>query len=147
MNSLLKVRNWGDAHHPKALDIIRMLLGLNLVVKGIQFFNNAPYLRYLIIENHIIRLSPGLITALIIYVTYVHLVGGIMIILGLFTRVAALLQIPVVFAAVFFINILKAYMNAELWLGITMLVLLVLFAVIGSGPWSLDRALSKSKDW
>jgi putative oxidoreductase len=147
MNSLLRFRNWGDAHHPKALDIIRMLLGLNLVVKGVQFFNNAPYLRYLIIENHIIRLSPGLITALINYITYVHLVGGIMIILGLFTRLAALLQIPVVFAAVFFINILKPYMDAELWLGITMLVLLALFVVIGSGPWSIDRALSKSKDW
>jgi uncharacterized membrane protein YphA (DoxX/SURF4 family) len=147
MNTLSKVRNWGDVHHPKVLDLIRILLGLNLLVKGVQFFNNAPYLRYLIIENHVIRLSPDLISALIIYVTYVHLVGGIMIILGLFTRLAALLQIPVVFAAVFFINILKPYMNAELWLGITMLVLLVLFVVIGSGPWSIDRALSKSKDW
>ena len=28
MNRFSKFRNWGDAHHPKMLDIIRMLVGL-----------------------------------------------------------------------------------------------------------------------
>ena len=147
MNILYKVRNWGDAHHPKIFDIIRILLGFTLLVKGIEFFKNAAYLRYLIIENNIIRQSSDLITALIIYVTYVHLVGGIMIILGLFTRLAALLQIPIVFGAVFFVNVLRSYVNSELWLSILVLALLALFVIMGSGPLSIDRALSKSKDW
>jgi putative oxidoreductase len=147
MNILYKARNWGDAHHPKILDIIRMLLGLLLVVKGVQFLNNAAYLRYLIIENKAIRQSPEIITALIYYTTYVHLVGGVLIFLGLFTRIAAIFQLPIVFGAVFFVNILLSYVNAELWLSIMVLALLVLFIVIGSGSWSLDRLLSDSKNW
>jgi putative oxidoreductase len=147
MNILYKARNWGNAHHPKILDIIRMLLGLLLVVKGIQFLNNAAYLRYLIVENKAIRQSPEIIAALIYYTTYVHLVGGVLIFLGLFTRIAAIFQLPIVFGAVFFVNILLSYVNAELWLSIMVLALLVLFIVIGSGPWSLDRLLSDSKNW
>ena len=147
MNILYKARNWGNAHHPKILDIIRILLGLLLVVKGVNFLNNAAYLRYLIIENKAIRQSPEIITALIYYTTYVHLVGGVLIFLGLFTRIAAIFQLPIVFGAVFFVNILLSYVNAELWLSIMVLALLVLFIVIGSGPWSLDRLLSDSKNW
>ena len=147
MNILYKARNWGNAHHPKILDIIRMLLGLLLVVKGVQFLNNAAYLRYLIIENRAIRQSPEIITALIYYTTYVHLVGGVLIFLGLFTRIAAIFQLPIVFGAVFFVNILLSYVNAELWLSIIVLALLVIFIVIGSGPWSVDRLLSESKNW
>jgi len=147
MSLLSKVRGWGDTHHPKILDIIRIFLGLLLFFKGVAFFNNAPYLRYLIIENKAIRLSPELITALINYVTYVHLVGGALVCLGLFTRMAALLQIPIVFGAVFFVNILQSYVNSELWLSLLVLALLSIFVIIGSGPFSLDRVLSISKNW
>lgn len=97
MNITHKISNWGDLHHPKILDIIRMLLGLFLVVKGFIFLNNAAYLRYLVIETGAIRKSPEIITALIYYVTYIHLLGGALIFLGLFTRLWALLQLPVVF--------------------------------------------------
>ena len=147
MNVLYKARDWGNSHHPKILDIIRMLLGLSLVFKGVAFLTNAGYLRYLIIENKAIRQSPEIVSALIYYTTYVHLVGGTLIFLGLFTRIASLFQIPIVFGAVFFVNILLSYVNAELWLSVLVLALLVLFIIIGPGPWSLDRLLSDSKNW
>jgi putative oxidoreductase len=147
MNVIYEARNWGDSHHPKILDIVRMVLGLSLVVKGIVFLNNAAYLRYLIIDYKAVRQSPDIITALIYYTTYVHLVGGTLIFLGLFTRIASIFQLPIVFAAVFFVNILSSFVNAELWLSILTLALLVLFVVIGSGPISLDRFLSSSKNW
>ena len=145
MNIAYKIRDWGDLHHTKILDIIRILLGLFLVIKGVAFLNNAAYLRYLIIENKAIRESPDIITALIYYVTYVHMVGGALILVGLFTRLWALLQLPIVFGAVFFVNILSPFTNSELWLSILVLALLLLFIVIGSGPISLDRLLLKIK--
>jgi uncharacterized membrane protein YphA (DoxX/SURF4 family) len=77
----------------------------------------------------------------------VHLAGGTLIFLGLFTRMAAIFQLPIVFGAVFFVNILLSFVNSELWLSILVLALLVLFVIIGSGPWSLDRLLSDSKNW
>ena len=147
MNITNKINHWGDKHHPKILDGIRMLLGIFLVVKGLIFFNNAAYLRDLIIANRAIRQSPEVITALINYVTYMHMVGGALIFLGIYTRLWALLQVPIVFGAVFFVNIVSPFVNSELWLSILVLALLFLFVVIGSGPLSFDRLLSKiSKD-
>jgi putative oxidoreductase len=141
MNLIYKIEHWGELHHPKFIDIIRMLLGLFLFVKGYIFLGNEGYLRWLIIENGIIKQSPKLIGTLIDYVTYMHLLGGTLIFLGLWTRTAALLQIPIVFGAVFFVNILSPFVNSELWLSILVLSLLLLFVVIGSGPLSLDKFL------
>ncbi|HTI93737.1 MAG TPA: DoxX family protein [Puia sp.] len=145
MNIAHKLSNWGDRHHPGILDVLRMLLGFFLLYRGIVFFNNSGYLRYLIIETKAINESPEIITAIIYYVTYVHIVGGALILLGLFTRLSVLLQLPIVFGAVFFVNITSPYINSELWLSVLVLALLVLFLLIGSGPFSLDRLLLKVK--
>jgi putative oxidoreductase len=143
MNITHKISEWGDRHHPKVLDIIRMLLGLFLVIKGVIFLNDSAYLRYLILEKEAIKQPPQVVTAIIYYVTYMHMLGGGLIFIGLYTRLWALLQLPIVFGAVFFVNITSAYFNSELWLSILVLALLTLFLVIGSGPWSLDRLLSQ----
>jgi putative oxidoreductase len=144
MNLIHKIETWGDRHHPKLVDIIRMILGLFLVVKGYVFLNNEGYLRWLIVEHVIVSQSPGLIKALIDLVTYMHLLGGTLIFLGLRTRIAALLQLPIVIGAVLFVNILSPFFNSELWLSILVLSLLSLFVLIGSGPLSLDRLLLTS---
>jgi putative oxidoreductase len=145
MNITRKIESWGDLHHPKILDVIRMLLGLFLVVKGFVFLNNTGYLRYLIIENEAIKQPPAVISVIVFYVTYMHLLGGGLIFLGLYTRLWALLQLPIVFGAVFFVNILSPFVNSELWLSVLVLALLCLFVIIGSGPLSLDGLLSKTK--
>jgi len=145
MNVIHKVQFWGDAHHPKILDIIRMLLGLLLIAKGVEFLDNAASLRDLIIENEAVNQPQELITAIIYYVTYVHMVGGALIFLGLFTRLASIFQLPIVLGAVFFVNVMHSWVNSELWLSVISLALLVLFIVIGSGPLSLDGFLSSLK--
>jgi len=137
------VQNWGDSHHPKILDLIRMLLGVFLLIKGSVFLNQNTFLRDRIMDAHLFQWSPDAITLLIHYVTLVHMIGGVLIFLGLFTRLASLFHIPVVFGAVFFVNIMSYYVNSELWLSIIVLALLMLFAVIGSGPLSVDNVLKK----
>lgn len=146
MNVIHKIQFWGDSHHPKILDIIRMLLGLVLVAKGVAFLENAASLRDLILDNEKVDQPQDLVTAIIYYVTYVHLVGGALIFLGLFTRLASIFQLPIVLGAVFFINVMHSWVNSELWLSIIVLALLVLFIVIGSGPLSLDRFLPGLSD-
>jgi len=145
MGFIRKFESWGNTHHPKILDIIRMLLGVFLVAKGYAFLKHFPFLRDLIIENKIISPSPEIVTFLLYYVSYIHMVGGLLIFFGLTTRLAALFQLPIVFGAVFFVNILSPFMNSELWLSILVLALLVLFVVIGSGPLSLDGILTGDK--
>ena len=141
MSVFHRISFWGDAHHPKVLDVVRMLLGLLLVVKGVSFLNNSAYLRDIIIENEKVNQPQELITAIIYYVTYVHLVGGAMIFLGLFTRLASIFQIPIVLGAVFLVNMMHSWVNSELWLSILVLGLVALFTVMGSGPISLDAFL------
>jgi putative oxidoreductase len=145
MKTFNKFKNWGDRHHPKILDIIRMLVGLLLVVKGYVYFNNAAYIHELIIQNKLISQSEDLVYVIIYYTTYVQLVGGTMILLGLSTRLAAIFLLPIVFGATFFVNILNPFFNSEIWLSMLVMVLLILFIIIGSGPLSLDRFLSNYK--
>ena len=145
MSVIHRIEYWGDNHHPKILDIIRMMLGVLLIIKGYTFMSNAAYLRDLILENKSLSQSPDIITALLYYVTYVHLVGGTLILLGLFTRLSSIFQLPILLGAIFFINDTLAFVNSELWLSILTLGLVVLFAVLGSGPLSLDRFLTDFK--
>jgi putative oxidoreductase len=145
MSIIYKIKNWGDRHHPKILDIIRMMFGVFLLAKGFYFFNHAAYLRELLIANNTIRESPKTIDIIINYVTYMHIVGGGLIFLGFFTRLGVLLQVPIVVGALLFINVLSPYVDNELWLIILVFSLLFLFFIFGSGPLSLDHLLSKMK--
>jgi len=143
MNIVKKIGNWGDHHHPWILDIIRIVLGLFLLNKGITFLQNSGYLRDIILEKEAVNQPPALISAIVFYVSYIHVLGGGLMALGLFTRLWAFLQLPVVFAAVFLVNIIRPYVAAELWLSILVLCLLTLFMIIGSGPLSLDQLLKR----
>jgi uncharacterized membrane protein YphA (DoxX/SURF4 family) len=146
MSLVHKVEIWGDSHHPKFLDVIRIALGIFLLLKGIAFMENSNYLKEVIENQSIINVSPDLLMAIVYYVTFVHLVGGILIALGILTRLSCIVQIPVVLAAVLLINIFQEPINAMIWPSITALILLILFTVVGSGPLSLDKYLSGSGD-
>jgi uncharacterized membrane protein YphA (DoxX/SURF4 family) len=143
MNLLHSVEKWGDTHHPKWLDIIRVVLGIFLVFKGIDFINHMDRLTNLMGRSRFLgSLSLGLLAH---YIVFAHLVGGALIAAGLLTRLACLVQIPVLIGAVFFINssagILAPY--DVLWLSVIVLLLLVFFLIAGSGPLSVDRQMKK----
>lgn len=146
MNMTHKIEQWGDAHHPKVLDFLRIALGIFLVIKGLAFMDNTTYLQNLIEKQNVVYLSPGILTALVYYVTFAHLVGGSLITLGTLTRFACIIQIPIVFAAVFLTGVFEDSINALLWPSIIALAMLCLFTVIGSGPWSLDKYLASWGD-
>ena len=143
MNLLHSVEKWGDAHHPKWLDIIRVVLGIFLVFKGIDFINHMDRLTDLMGRSRFLgSLSLGLLAH---YIVFAHLVGGALIGAGLLTRLACLVQIPILIGAVFFINssagILAPY--DVLWLSVIVLLLLVFFLITGSGPLSVDEQMKK----
>lgn len=141
MNLIHRIEKWGDSHHPRILDIVRVLLGIFLLLKGLGFMDNTANLKALIENQSDIDVAPGLLMALVYYVTFVHLVGGTLIALGILTRFSSIMQIPVVFGAVFFINILQSPFNTDLALSIVSLLLLLVFTVLGSGRWSLEAYL------
>jgi uncharacterized membrane protein YphA (DoxX/SURF4 family) len=147
MNVVHKVEIWGDRHHPKFLDLVRVALGVFLFLKGVAFMENSAYLKDLIENQNIVNISPGVLMAIVYYVTFAHMVGGILIALGTLTRFASIIQIPIVLAAVFLTGFFTSPINTLVWPSVTALILLILFTIIGSGPWSLDKFLSEIGEW
>jgi len=141
-----KIEHWGDTHHPKVLDLIRIALGVFLFLKGLAFMENTAYLSDLIENQNVVHFSPGILMALVYYVTFAHLVGGTLIVLGTLTRFACIIQIPIVLAATFLTSIFVEPVNTLVWPSIIALVFLALFTVIGSGPWSLDKYLASLEE-
>mgnify|MGYP001279781418 FL=1 len=139
MNLLEKFENWGDRHHPKWLDIIRIALGVFLCYKGVDFLRNTSDLISLM------KLTSPFGSFVIIllghYVTFAHIIGGFFLAIGMFTRAACLIQIPILLGAIVFVNInaTQAAFSpySELFLSIIILLLLIYFLIIGNGPLSV----------
>lgn len=145
MTRLKLIEKWGNHHHPAFLDIIRVVLGLFLLIKGFTFLQNNAYLEYMLASLNLSFLTTGMIKAIMFYVIFTHMAGGSLIMLGIFTRLACLLQIPVICAAIAVINNLRSVLNSDWWLSVSCLFFLLVFIVLGSGPFSLDNYLAKDK--
>ena len=143
MNMIERVEHWGDAHHPGWWDVLRILLGIVIFLKGVTFLADTESLRQLIEQVNVRIYAWGAVH----YIAFAHLVGGILIALGLLTRVAIGFQLPVLIGAVFFVNVTRglSVLNSELWISLVVLVLLVVFFVIGSGPYSLDQQMRERR--
>ena len=140
MNIVQRLEYWGDHHHPKWLDIIRIVLGLFLCYKGIDFLANMGAMNNLLSN----KMSFGSFTTMLLvnFIAFAHLLGGFLLVLGLLTRFACILQIPILIGAIVLINssgdVFKPF--SELTLSILILLLLIFFLIVGNGPWSFRLA-------
>ena len=143
MTYLQQINEWSIKHHPRWLVVLRTILGLCLILKGIQFIKDSAVLEQLISRAPV----SGNILWLNIFIPWLHLFGGSMIIAGLFTRLSSALQLPILFGAVFFVNAKQSIFSGDsnLPFSIIVLLLLVLFFVEGGGPLSLDNAFRNQK--
>ena len=129
-----------DSSQPKWLTILRVVLGLILFWKGISFIRDSSALETMVQKTGINMFNANAQTISFI-ITYANLLGGFLVIVGLFTRWASIVQIPILLGAVIFVNV-KAGMNAgnsELLLSILVLILSIVFAIKGSGVISADE--------
>jgi uncharacterized membrane protein YphA (DoxX/SURF4 family) len=159
-----RIENWTDTHHPAWLDLVRMGLGIFLVVKGFLFIKDIAALQQLL-ENVNIDWSSYWLAHLI---AFTHIIGGFLITIGLLTRPAILFQIPILVGAVFFIwagahdstvnpmvpggvlfvwsSLDNSPMTSEWFISIIVLILLIVFWIFDSGPWSVDRYLQRYEE-
>lgn len=125
-----------EARPELVLDVIRVYLGVGLFVRGLALVG---------LDTGILELTggsmPGIsVSGAAIYVTGAHLIGGAFLTVGLYTRLAALIQLPVLIGAVFLVHWQEGLLSANQSLEFSALVLflLLLIAVFGSSEWSLD---------
>jgi putative oxidoreductase len=141
MNYLQRVEFWGDHHHPKWLDLLRIALGVFLCFKGIEFANNMNLVEDMMSRK--VPFSSFMLMLLSHYILFAHIMGGFLLAVGLLTRFACIVQIPVLIGAIIFINASMLRPFSEIFLSLLILMLLVYFLVIGGGPWSLDRVIDR----
>ena len=144
MNLVQRLEQWGDRHHPKWLDFLRIALGVFLCLKGVEFATNMSSVMGLM--TGAMPFSSFMMVLISHYIVFVHTMGGFLLATGLLTRFACIIQIPILLGAILFINLSPAMMQpfSELFLSILVLGLLIFFLIIGSGPWSLDNLIERS---
>jgi putative oxidoreductase len=137
MNYLDRIRNWGDHHHPAWLDFFRVALGVILFYKGVSFLRDTDGIASIVSSGF----RGWSSFALVHYVAFAHLVGGVLIAIGMLTRIAILFQIPIVLGAIVFLNANRGVFSiySELLLSIVVLFALILFLIVGPGPYSFDN--------
>lgn len=137
LQRIQSVEHWGDAHHSKWLDILRIALGVFLCYKGVDFLYHMSEFMSLMTAN--VPFSDLMLVLLGHYIVFAHIIGGFLMVLGVLTRFACLIQIPILLGAIIFINssgeLIRPY--SELFISVLILLLLVFFLIIGNGPWSV----------
>ena len=137
MSWVQKIDAWQNKHHPVLYDYGRILLGLFILYKGLMFISDTSGLAQILENSQFRFVAFGLAH----YVAFAHLVGGILIAIGLITRVAIAFQIPILVGAVFFSTPGQGFFSNEtqLVISIITLIALIFYFIVGSGYYSVDH--------
>lgn len=130
---------WADTRRDLWLDCVRIYLGLGLLARGLLLITNTP--TGFIVD--LMQRSGGSwlgSSVMLHYVMVAHFVGGALLTIGFLTRIAAMVQIPILFGAVFFVHRQDGLfaLGQSLEFSALVLFLLCVFVVSGAGKLSLD---------
>ena len=130
--------------------ILRLVLGVILVMHGyLGYANIGPRGVAALVTQ--MGFPSTVSTPLAWYMFLAHVFGGILVMMGLWTRTAALLNIPILFAAVVLLHWRQGFSmqaivvdaNKAVAIGyefaLLVLACTIAIALIGGGPFSLDR--------
>ena len=132
-----------SANNPVWMDGLRILLGLFLLIKGVMFLEYSSDVFYIFSSSQDL-IDTKRAAAL---TSVVHIVGGAMIAFGCLTRLALLLQFPILIGAVMIVNPQRGIgmENTELWLSLVVMALLLFFMIVGPGRYSVDNKVLRQK--
>lgn len=145
--NLNQTKSWLHTHPDVMMDLVRIYLGVALFFKGIFFMANRDLLLQIMDQAGSWSIAPVFIAH---YVVPAHLVGGVLLALGLLTRFAAMAQIPILIGAVFYVHLPQlSLMSIEprqnLELSALVLFLTCLVFLHGSGRFSIDHLITKGE--
>lgn len=138
MGAILRLNRWANAHTNYGIDALRVLFGAFIFYKGIFFFNESNQAE----TYRMLATMRGFASNMIIIhiIAMAHICGGILIALGLITRIAVAVQIPIFVAAVL-VNLMGELNTIGLVQSGICLALAVFFLLYGSGKHSVDYSL------
>jgi uncharacterized membrane protein YphA (DoxX/SURF4 family) len=130
-----KLNRLGNNFEVFEISILRMLIGGYILFNGVSFFQHNEVLEQLV-DLLNINVSEFVIVHMVILG---HIVGGLLILFGLLTRVASLIQIPILIGAVI-VNFVTSD-PVQFLASVMVLVGLMFITVLGSGKASVDYTL------
>lgn len=133
MGIIKKLNKWANSHTYYPIDLLRIALGGFLLYKGLYFFKNSSYLSEILTGFD--EFSSIMWTVHVI--ALFHFVGGIMIVFGLLTRLAIIIQLPILLGAVV-INFVGTMDTQNLIQSTIVLLVSIFFLIYGSGKHSAD---------
>lgn len=133
MDRVKSLNKWANAHTSYPVDLLRILLGVFLFIKGTSFITSSQQL------NDVFSTLSNFTGGMFVfhYVAAAHIVGGIMIVFGLLTRWAIWAQLPILIGAVA-INFIGEMHLTNLLMALLILAACIFFLVYGSGKHSAD---------
>jgi len=136
MISIDKISHWSIAHNPKWLAFVRVGLGLALLTKGLSFLYHPLSFHDLVTSS--LKVNAVWVDNSIIWI---NIIAGFFILIGFLTRLASIVQFPLVLGALFFVNAgdsVFAFQNSLIF-SVLILLLLAVFFVEGDGPVSITN--------
>lgn len=125
------------------LVFFRIFLGLALFIKGINFARNQELLEKMILNIALLEK----LSFLKIVIPFIHILGGFCIIIGIYSKLAILIQIPILLAAITFLLISGAiFYYREILFAVTILILLFIYLKIGDGFYSWRNLINNEKN-
>ena len=147
MKDANEMNHWIKTHGDIALDLVRIYLGVGLIIKAVFFMTNSEYLLDLMDTTGSKWFGPAFLAH---YVVLAHFFGGLLLTVGLITRGAAVVQLPILMGALFYVHLphmmtsIEARQSTE-FAGLV-LFLLILISYYGAGRLSLDYALGRKQN-
>jgi uncharacterized membrane protein YphA (DoxX/SURF4 family) len=136
-----RAKDWSELNRDIWLDLLRIWLGIALFLKGAAVLARAPEYAADLAAWSFGPFGHSLVEA----AALAHFIGGTMLTFGVLTRIAALVQIPNVVGAIFFVHLRNGIFARDqgLEVSVMVLVLLVTFAFVGAGRLSTDWYFSE----
>jgi uncharacterized membrane protein YphA (DoxX/SURF4 family) len=125
------------------LFLFRIILGLTLFIKGINFVRNQEFLEGLI-SNAVLLEN---LSFLKIVIPFIHILGGFMIIIGVYSRLMIFIQLPIILAAIVLLLISggMSYYR-EIAFALAILILLISYLKFGDGLYSWNNLIKNEKN-
>lgn len=137
MATISDTQQWLDKNINVAYSIIRIFLGIALLVRGVIMISDPMSITKLTGANQYYWWYS--------YVIIAHISGGLSLAFGIFTRLGAFLQIPVLAGAVFIVHLKQGLLSVgqSLELSVLVLVLLIVYFIFGSGAIAIDSYVKR----
>lgn len=145
MKFLKQINKKDKRNTSKSLVLVffRIFLGLALFIKGINFARNQELLEKMILNIAILEK----LSFLKIVIPFIHILGGFCIIIGIYSKLAILIQIPILLAAITILLISGAiFYYREILFAVTILILLFIYLKIGDGFYSWRNLINNEKN-